>query len=122
VINKLKAGEAPVIYGIDYPTPDGTCIRDYVDVRDVANAHLLSANAGKELPLVMNVGTGKGASVREVIELVGTAFGQENLQVIESERRAGDSGFLCAEVTLISRTLGFKVGYVLVDSAGSLFR
>jgi UDP-glucose 4-epimerase len=122
VINKLKVGEAPVIYGTDYPTPDGTCIRDYVDVRDVANAHLLSANAEKQLPQVMNVGTGKGASVREVIELVGASFVQEDLQVIESERRVGDSGFLCAEVTLISRTLGFRAGYVLVDSAGSLFR
>ena len=122
VIKKLKAGEAPVIYGTDYPTPDGTCIRDYVDVRDIANAHLLSANAGKELPLVMNVGTGKGASVREVIELVGAAFGQENLQVIASERRAGDSGFLCAEVTLINSTLGFRTNHEFVNSLGSLFR
>jgi UDP-glucose 4-epimerase len=122
VINKIKAGQPPIIYGTDYPTPDGTCIRDYVDVRDVANAHLLSANAEKELPLVMNVGTGKGASVREVIERVGASFGQENLQVIESERRAGDSGFLCAEVTLINRTLGFGANRELVDSAGSLFR
>jgi UDP-glucose 4-epimerase len=121
VINKLKAGEAPVIYGTDYPTPDGTCIRDYVDVRDVAKAHLLSANAEKELPRVMNVGTGKGASVREVVELVGAAFGQKDLQVIESERRAGDSEFLCAEVTLISGTLGFRANRRLVDSAGSLF-
>jgi UDP-glucose 4-epimerase len=122
VINKLKAGEAPVIYGTDYPTPDGTCIRDYVDVRDVANAHLLSANAEKELPIVMNVGTGKGASVREVIELVGAAFGQENLQVIESERRAGDSGFLCAEVNLVDNALGFRASSDLVDSVRSLFR
>jgi UDP-glucose 4-epimerase len=121
VINKLKAGEAPVIYGTDYPTPDGTCIRDYVDVRDVANAHLLSANAGKELPLVMNVGTGKGASVQEVIELIGASFGQENLQMIASARRTGDSGFLCAEVTLINSTLGFRASYNLVDSVQSLF-
>jgi UDP-glucose 4-epimerase len=121
VINKLKVGESPVIYGTDYPTPDGTCIRDYVDVRDVANAHLLSANAGKELPLVMNVGTGKGASVRDVIELVAGSFGQKDLQVIETERRAGDSGFLCAEATLINRTLGFSAEYGLVDSAGRLF-
>jgi UDP-glucose 4-epimerase len=119
VINRLKARQAPVIYGTDYSTPDGTCIRDYVDVRDVAQAHLLSANAEKQLPLVMNIGTGKGASVREVIELVGASFGQENLQVIESERRAGDSGFLCAEVTLISRTLGFRANHELVDSVGS---
>ena len=122
VINKLKAGEAPVIYGTDYPTPDGTCIRDYVDVRDVATAHLLSAYAEKELPLVMNVGTGKGASVREVIELVGYSFGHENLQVIASKRRAGDSGFLCAEVTLIKGALGFKASFELGDSARSLFR
>jgi UDP-glucose 4-epimerase len=122
VINKLKAGESPVIYGTDYSTPDGTCIRDYVDVRDVAHAHLLSANAEKELPLVMNVGTGKGASVREVIELVGASFGQENLQVIESERRAGDSGFLCAEVTLMNSKLGFKASLNLVDGVRSLFR
>jgi UDP-glucose 4-epimerase len=121
VINKLKAGEAPVIYGTDYLTPDGTCIRDYVDVRDVANAHLLSANAEKELPLVMNVGTGKGASVREVIELVGALSGQDNLEAIGSTRRAGDSGFLCAEVGLIEGILGFRAEHELVDSAGSLF-
>jgi UDP-glucose 4-epimerase len=121
VINKLRAGEAPVIYGTDYPTPDGTCIRDYVDVRDVANAHLLASNTGSELPLAINVGTGKGASVREVIELIGASFGQENLQLIASERRAGDSGFLCAEVTLIKGTLGFRAGQALSDSAGSLF-
>jgi UDP-glucose 4-epimerase len=122
VINKFMVGAAPVIYGTDYPTPDGTCIRDYVDVRDVAKAHLLSGNFGKELPLAMNVGTRKGASVREVIELVGTSFGQENLQMIASERRAGDSGFLCAEVALISSTLGFKASFNLVDSIRSLFR
>ncbi len=122
VIKKLKAGKAPVIYGTDYPTPDGTCIRDYVDVRDVARAHLFSANANKELPREMNVGTGKGASVREVIELISASFGQENVQMIASERRAGDSGFLCAEVSLFDKTLGFKASFNLVDSVQSLFR
>lgn len=122
VINKLKVGEAPVIYGTDYSTPDGTCMRDYVDVRDIAQAHLLSAVTGKELPLVMNVGTGKGTSVRELIQLVGATFGQENLQVIASERRAGDSGFLCAEVALVNGTLGFRASFNLVDSVRSLFR
>jgi UDP-glucose 4-epimerase len=121
VINKLKAGESPVIYGTNYPTPDGTCIRDYVDVRDVAQAHLLSAHAERELPLVMNVGTGNGASVREVIELVRVAFDQEDLQVIESERRAGDSGLLCAEVTLIEGTLGFSADRKLFESVRSMF-
>jgi UDP-glucose 4-epimerase len=122
VINKLKVGEAPVIYGTDYSTPDGTCIRDYVDVRDVAKAHLLSANAEKELPLVMNVGTGEGASVREVIELVGASFGQKNLQVIAEKRRAGDSGFLCADITLIDKTLKFVARYNLLGSIRSLFQ
>jgi UDP-glucose 4-epimerase len=70
----------------------------------------------------MNVGTGKGASVREVIELVGASFGQENLQVIESKRRAGDSGFLCSEVSLINSSLGFRANYDLVNSIRSLFQ
>jgi UDP-glucose 4-epimerase len=122
VINKLKAGEAPVIYGIDYPTPDGTCIRDYVDVRDVAHAHLKSANAERELPLVINVGTGRGTSVREVIELVAASCGQENLQVITTVRRAGDSGFLCADASLMGSTLGFRANHELVDSVGSLLQ
>lgn len=122
VINKLKVGAAPVIYGLDYPTPDGTCIRDYVDVRDVARAHLSVANAGKELPPVMNVGTGKGASVREVIDLVGATFGQENLKVMTSERRAGDSAILCADVSLIENTLGLRASFSLIDSVRSLFQ
>jgi UDP-glucose 4-epimerase len=69
----------------------------------------------------MNVGTGKGTSVREVIELVAASFEHEDLQVIESERRAGDSAFLCAEATLISETLGFRARYGFVDSSWSLF-
>jgi UDP-glucose 4-epimerase len=122
VINKMKMGESPIIFGTDYPTPDGTCIRDYVDVRDVAQAHLLVANADGQLPLVMNVGTGKGASVREVIELVGASFYKENLQTIASARRAGDSGFLCADVTRIHSALGFSARYNLLDSVQSLVK
>jgi UDP-glucose 4-epimerase len=122
LINKLMAGEAPLIFGTDYLTPDGTCIRDYVDVRDVAKAHLSIVNAEKELPLVMNIGTGKGVSVREVIELVGASFGQENLKTIASERRAGDSDYLCADVSLVKSTLRFRASYNLVDSIRSLFQ
>jgi UDP-glucose 4-epimerase len=122
VINKLKVGASPIIFGTDYPTPDGTCIRDYVDVRDVAQAHLSVANSDGKLPLAMNVGTGKGASVREVIELVGAAFNAVNLQAIESGRRAGDSGFLCADVTRIHSALGFNASYNLFDSVQSLIK
>ena len=122
VINKLRAGEAPVIYGTDYPTPDGTCIRDYVDVRDVANAHLLSANAEKQLPLVMNVGTGRGASVREVIELVGEAANLMRLDAVERDRRKGDSAFLCADVSELEMALGHCLQKSLPESINSLFK
>ncbi len=121
VVGKLKAGEAPVIFGTDYPTPDGTCIRDYIDVRDVAKAHLFSANAENKLPLVMNVGTGSGASVREVIDMLRESCGDKNLQINETERRPGDSAFLCADATLINQTLGFTTNYNLIDSVESLF-
>jgi UDP-glucose 4-epimerase len=121
VINKLKAGQPPVIYGTDYPTPDGTCIRDYVDVRDIAAAHLAAADATTTLPLAMNVGTGRGGSVREVINLVSNASGLINVISEERERRAGDPAFLCADVTLMNRALGFNSRYSLEESTRSLF-
>jgi UDP-glucose 4-epimerase len=70
VLGKLNKGEAPVIFGTDYATQDGTCVRDYVDVRDIAQAHLVAANATSAIPPIINVGTGRGASVREIINLV----------------------------------------------------
>lgn len=120
VINKLKAGQAPVIYGTEYPTPDGTCIRDYVDVRDIAAAHLAAADSTATLPLALNVGTGTGASVREVIALVLEAQGRTDVKAVEAERRAGDPAFLCADVSLIKSAVGFSAKYLLRESAGSL--
>jgi UDP-glucose 4-epimerase len=121
VINKLKAGQAPIIYGTDYPTPDGTCIRDYVDVRDIAGAHLAAADFEGALPLAMNVGTGRGGSVREVIKLVCEAAGRTDVVADEKERRAGDPAFLCADVSLIKDAIGFGSKYSLEASTGSLF-
>jgi UDP-glucose 4-epimerase len=121
VINKLKAGQAPVIYGTDYPTPDGTCVRDYVDVRDIARAHLAAADADTPLPPAINVGTGHGGSVREVIKLVAEAAKATDVTVIETTRRAGDPAFLCANVFRIQEALGFKSNYSLEDSTRSLF-
>jgi len=120
VINKLKAGQPPVIFGTDYATPDGTCIRDYVDVRDVARAHLAAANS-EGLPLAMNVGTGHGASVREVIKLVGAAAGLNGVVAIEDARREGDPEFLCADVKLINKAIGFVSDISIEASAESLF-
>ena len=122
VINKLKAGQAPVIYGTDYPTPDGTCIRDYVDVRDIARAHLAAADSTTTLPLAMNVGTGRGGSVREVIKLVCIAAGKPEVAPDEKERRAGDPAFLCADVSLIRRTFVLRDTKTLDLSILSLYK
>ena len=120
VLNKLKAGQPPVIFGTDYSTPDGTCVRDYVDVRDVARAHLVAADSAA-LPAVMNVGTGRGASVREVINLVCAAAALNDVSAIEVERRSGDPAFLCADVTLINQALGFVAQNSIEESVKSLF-
>ena len=121
VLGKLKNNEAPVIYGTDYPTADGTCVRDYVDVRDIAQAHLVAANATKPIPAIINVGTGHGASVREIVKLVLDAINKSDAQVIEAPRRAGDPAFLCADVSLAATELGFKSKYSLEESIRSLF-
>jgi UDP-glucose 4-epimerase len=121
VLGKLNKGEAPTIFGTDYPTPDGTCIRDYVDVRDIARAHLAAANATTKLPDTMNIGTGRGASVREIIKLVLEATNKTDTQVIETDRRAGDPAFLCADVNLAKTAMGFESKYSLEESVRSLF-
>jgi UDP-glucose 4-epimerase len=121
VINKLNNDEPVIIFGTDFDTKDGTCVRDYVDVRDVAAAHLACANFNSELPHAMNVGTGQGASVREIIELVATASGKGKVRVIEDKRREGDPAFLCADVTLIRETIGFQAQYSIKQSIESLF-
>ena len=121
VLGKLNKGEAPVIFGTDYPTEDGTCVRDYVDVRDIAQAHLVAANATSAIPPIINVGTGRGASVREIINLVLEAVNKSDTEVIEAPRRAGDPAFLCANVDLAATELGFKSKYSLEESIRSLF-
>ncbi len=120
VINKLKAGLPPVIYGTDYPTPDGTCIRDYVDVRDIAGAHLAAADSTAALPIAMNVGTGHGASVREVIKLVCEAAGRTEVVATEGARRLGDPAILCASVAQIQLDLDFCAQNNLEASIRSL--
>jgi len=121
VLGKLKKGEAPTIFGTDYPTPDGTCIRDYVDVRDIARAHLAAADATTKLPPAMNIGTGRGASVREIIKLVLEATHKTDTKVVETDRRAGDPAFLCADINLAKSAMGFTSKYSLEESVKSLF-
>ena len=81
------------IYGTDYPTPDGTCIRDYIHILDLAQAHMLALNAGQSA--LYNLGTGGGTSVREVIKACEQVTGK-TITVIEKPRRAGDPPRLIA--------------------------
>ena len=120
-LESLKKKPVFSIYGFDYGTKDGTCVRDYVDVRDIAAAHLVAANATAPIPPIMNVGTGRGASVREIIDLVLVATNKSNTEVIEAPRRAGDPAFLCADVTLAAEQMGFKSKFSLEESIRSLF-
>lgn len=117
VINKVLNGEDPVIYGNDYPTPDGTCIRDYVHISDLADAHLaaLDSTAGSApLETVLNVGTGQGASVSEVLAVLESVSGQK-IDPIIAPRRAGDPPKLVADVTKIRSALGWTARRSLAE-------
>jgi UDP-glucose 4-epimerase len=122
VINKMKAGQSPVIFGTDYPTEDGTCIRDYVDVRDIARAHLAAADSTDVLPPKINIGTGRGVSVRQIIDRVLLQLYKTDTEVIEIDRRAGDPAFLCADVSLAKSALNFESRYSLEESIASIFK
>jgi UDP-glucose 4-epimerase len=95
------------VYGTDWPTPDGTCIRDYVHVEDLARAHVLALDASREgTHLICNLGNGGGFSVREVVETVQTVTGRE-VPTRETARRAGDPAQLVASHDLASVELGW---------------
>jgi UDP-glucose 4-epimerase len=114
------------IFGTDYPTPDGTCIRDYIHVGDLASAHLLVLDALREKDkLIYNLGNGKGFSVREVIETARRVTGHA-IPVREVERRLGDPAILVASSEKIKRELHWRPSYAnledIVRSAWDWFR
>jgi len=103
------------IYGQDYPTPDGTCIRDYIHVHDLARAHLLAFNAlDQRTRLIYNLGNGVGFTVREVIESARRVTGHP-IPVVEEPRRAGDPAVLIASSEKIGKELGWKPEYNQLD-------
>jgi UDP-glucose 4-epimerase len=107
---EVALGRAPHvnIFGTDYPTPDGTCVRDYIHVGDLARAHLLALAAlDTSSPLIYNLGNGQGFSVREVVEVARKVTGR-TIPVIESPRRAGDPAVLIASSEKIRRELGWQ--------------
>jgi UDP-glucose 4-epimerase len=97
------------IFGTDYPTPDGTGVRDYIHVEDLATAHLnaLDYLRARGASTVLNVGYGHGYSVRDVLQSVGRVAG-DRLKIIEEPRRAGDPPALVARADRIRQELGWK--------------
>ena len=96
------------IYGTDYQTPDGTCIRDYIHIGDLCRAHLLVLNKlDQSRELVYNLGNGKGFSVKEVIETVKRVSGKD-FKVVAADRRPGDAPILTSDATRAGNELGWK--------------
>jgi UDP-glucose 4-epimerase len=99
------------IFGTDYPTPDGTCVRDYIHVEDLAKAHLLAlAKLDSQTEQVYNLGNGKGYSVRQVIDCVRKVSGKD-FKVVETDRRPGDPPVLTADASKAHKELGWKTDY-----------
>ena len=110
LVLRVPLGQREVIqiYGTDYPTPDGTCIRDYIHIADLVAAHLLALDGlGERDSLIYNLGSGNGYSVREVIETARRVTGHA-IPAQELARRAGDSARLVASSEKIKRELGWK--------------
>jgi UDP-glucose 4-epimerase len=104
------------IFGTDYPTPDGTCVRDYIHIEDLCKAHLLAlTKLDSESELVYNLGNGTGYSVRQVIEAVRLVSGRD-IKVKEAARRPGDPPVLTADAAKACRELGWKTDYPSLES------
>jgi UDP-glucose-4-epimerase GalE len=112
VLRAVESGKPLKLYGNDYPTPDGTCVRDYIHVNDLAEAHVaaLDALAGGEASDHFNVGTGVGHSIMEMFEAVQEVTGREVPYVL-APRRDGDPAELVADSTKLRGSLGWKPRY-----------
>jgi UDP-glucose 4-epimerase len=112
---QVALGEKPnvEIYGTDYDTPDGTCIRDYIHILDLADAHILAL--GEAAAGYYNLGTGGGSSVREVIESCRKITGRK-IETVEKPRRPGDPPRLIASSTKIQNDLGWQPRFQSLDA------
>jgi UDP-glucose 4-epimerase len=120
VFRALSQGANPQVFGDDYPTRDGSCIRDYIHVTDLANAHLAAVRALEEgsAAAVFNVGRGEGVSVKEVIEAVRAVTGLD-FEVDVVARRPGDPAQLVASADRIGAELGWTASRGLDDMVRS---
>ncbi|MFF3483001.1 UDP-glucose 4-epimerase GalE [Streptomyces sp. NPDC002701] len=111
VFDRLTRDESPRIFGDDHPTPDGTCVRDYIHVADLAEAHLAAARrlASTDAPgdLTVNIGRGEGVSVRELVTLIGEVTGDTRPVLVEP-RRPGDAPRAVASAALAAEELGWS--------------
>lgn len=99
------------IFGTDYPTKDGTCVRDYIHIEDLCKAHLLALKKlDQESELVYNLGNGAGHSVREVIDTVRRVSGKD-FNVVETDRRPGDPPVLTADASKARKELGWTTDF-----------
>ncbi|MFD9907214.1 UDP-glucose 4-epimerase GalE [Streptomyces sp. NPDC059063] len=110
VFEKLTEGAAPRIFGADYPTPDGTCVRDYIHITDLAEAHVAAARRLADAPdgtdLTLNIGRGEGVSVREMVDLIEDVTGYD-IPAEVCERRAGDPARVVAAADRVTTELGW---------------
>jgi UDP-glucose 4-epimerase len=121
VFERLVAGEVPRINGDDYPTPDGTCVRDYVHVSDLAVSHVAAAEAleqGRPLLPVYNLGSGTGLSVRQIMDAVARVTGIEFTPEIRP-RRPGDPAQIVATGELAARDLDWKMRHTVDEMVAS---
>ncbi len=122
VFRALDQGEAPQIFGTDYPTPDGSCIRDYIHVSDLSAAHVAAADlVERELVgVALNVGTGVGASVVEVMDAVSSVVGRD-VRAQAVGRRAGDPPELVAQVERSQEMLSWSAQRGLTEMVESAY-
>lgn len=112
----LKMRDCIAIFGTDYETPDGTCVRDYIHVNDLAEAHILALEVLKKqcVSRAYNLGIGQGYSVREVIDVCRKVTGKE-IPVVEGKRRPGDPPRLIADPTRVQNDLGWQPKFTELD-------
>jgi len=121
VLDALTAGRTPRINGVDYDTPDGTCVRDYIHVADLALSHVAAAQrlaAGTPLEPVYNLGSGDGVSVREIMTAMAEVTGIEFTPEV-GPRRAGDPARIVASGELAARDLDWRMRHTLRDMVAS---
>src|SRR5664280_2576174 len=120
VMRALVMGEKPRLFGDDYPTRDGSCVRDYIHVQDLAEAHVAAARlvASTTCHEAVNIGCGRGSSVLEVLNMVGAVTGRDATPKI-IPRRPGDPAAVVAAVGKARRLLGWQARHVLHDMVAS---